>query len=98
VVIIGGEVTQMMAYPVTPVQGRMVACARTAAGHQADENTEGVGGYVFPTIIARIVDVDCTGAGLLGPLLLLASATTLWAGTFAPERIAAAASRVVGIR
>jgi hypothetical protein len=42
----------------------------------------GIGGYVFPTIIARIVDVAHTGAGLVGPLILIAAGTTLRAATF----------------
>jgi hypothetical protein len=40
---------------------------------------------VFPTIIARIVDVAHTGAGLVGPLVLVAAGTTLWTATFIPR-------------
>jgi hypothetical protein len=46
----------------------------------------GIGGYVFPTIIARIVDVAHAGAGLVGPLVLVAAGTTLWTATFIPRR------------
>ena len=46
----------------------------------------GIGGYVFPTIIARIVDVAHTEAGLVGPLVLIAAGTTLWTATFIPRR------------
>jgi hypothetical protein len=42
----------------------------------------GIGGYVFPTIIARIVDVAHTGAGLVGPLILIEAGTALRAATF----------------
>jgi MFS family permease len=45
-----------------------------------------IGGFVFPTIIARIVDVAHTGAGLVGPLVLVAAGTTLWVATFIPRR------------
>jgi hypothetical protein len=48
--------------------------------------SSGIGGYVFPTIIARIVDVAHTGAGLVGPLVLITAGTTLWAATFIPRR------------
>lgn len=45
-----------------------------------------IGGYVFPTIIARIVDALHTGAGLVGPLVLLVAATGLWAVSYFPQR------------
>ena len=50
----------------------------------------GIGGFVFPTIIARIVDVLHTGAGLVGPIVLLTAGTILWTATFAPRRRRAA--------
>ena len=46
----------------------------------------GLGGYLFPTVIARIVDVAHTGAGLVGPLVLITAGTTLWAATFIRRR------------
>jgi hypothetical protein len=56
----------------------------------------GIGGFVFPTIIARIVDVLHTGAGLVGPIVLLTAGTILWMVTFAPRwRRAAGRATVV---
>jgi nitrate/nitrite transporter NarK len=45
-----------------------------------------LGGFVLPTIIARIVDAAHTEAGLVGPLVLVAVATILWTATLIPRR------------
>ena len=45
-----------------------------------------LGGFVLPTIIARIVGSAHTGAGLVGPLVLVAAGTILWTATLIPRR------------
>ena len=63
-----------------------------------------IGTYLYPTVIAKIVDSAGPGAGLVWPLVLLAIGTALWISTFGPQlrarRAAAVADRatVGGVR